>query len=107
MQRIEERQGLYRDIVHRCDIPERTDIGRIRRYNSPANRKHLYGEQGGHCAGCGLHFQQQNLEVDHIISRKKGGTDHLENLQLMCANCNRIKGDRGMAYLNTKLQLAA
>lgn len=105
--RIERRQGLFRDIVHRTDIPERTDIGRIRRYNSSANRKHLYGEQGGHCAGCGEHFMQQHLEVDHIISRKKGGTDHLENLQLMCSNCNRIKGDRGMAYLQTKLQLAA
>lgn len=107
VQRIESRQGLFRDIVHRTDIPERSDIGRIRRYNSPHNKKHLYGEQGGHCAGCGLHFQQQNLEVDHIISRNKGGTDHLENLQLMCGNCNRIKGDRGMAYLQTKLQLAA
>ena len=41
------------------------------------------------------------------ISRRKGGTDHLEKLQLMCSNCNRIKGDRGMAYLQTKLQLAA
>ncbi len=107
VERIEERQGLFRDIVHRTDIPIRTDMGRIRRYNSTHNRKFLYGEQGGHCAGCGTHFQQQHLEVDHIISRQKGGTDHLENLQLMCPNCNRIKGDRGMAYLQTKLQLAA
>ena len=107
IQRIEERQGLFREIVHREDIPERTDIGRIRRYNSPFNRKHLYGEQGGYCAGCHEHFQQTHLEVDHIISRKKGGTDHLDNLQLLCTPCNRKKGDRGMAYLNSRLQIAA
>ena len=107
VERIEQRQGLSRDIVHRTDIPERMDIGRIRRYNSPENRKHLYGEQGGYCAGCSEHFQQQHLEVDHIISRKKGGTDHLENLQLLCSYCNRTKGDRGMAYLQSRLQLAA
>jgi len=107
VRRIEERQGLFRDIVHRTDVPERTDIRHIRRYNSPANKKHLYGEQAGNCAGCGHHFQVQHLEVDHIISRKKGGADHLENLQLLCPHCNRTKGDRGMAYLQTKLQLAA
>ncbi|MCE2500919.1 MAG: HNH endonuclease [Dehalococcoidia bacterium] len=28
------------------------------------------------------------------IPRSGGGTDHLENLQLLCAHCNRVKGDR-------------
>ena len=30
--RIADRQGLYRNIVHRLDIPIRTDLGRIPRY---------------------------------------------------------------------------
>lgn len=47
----------------------------------------------------------QHLEIDHIISRRKGGTDHIDNLQLLCGSCNRIKGDRGMEYLKAKLQL--
>lgn len=67
----------------------------------------LYGEQGGACAGCGEHFKPQHLEVDHIIAQAKGGTDHLENLQLLCGHSNRTKGDRRMAYLRTKLQLSA
>ena len=29
--------------------------------------------------------------------------DHPENLQLLCPNCNRIKGDRDMAYLVARL----
>ncbi len=105
--RIEERQGLFRKIVHRRTIPKRTDLGQLLTYNDATNRKHLYGEQGGSCAGCREHFKPQHLEVDHIIAVAKGGTDHLSNLQLLCGHCNRVKGDRGMEYLRVKLQLAA
>ncbi|MYA61222.1 MAG: HNH endonuclease [Dehalococcoidia bacterium] len=30
------------------------------------------------------------------------GTDHLGNLQLLCSNCNRVKGNRGQDYLIAK-----
>ena len=92
-------------ITPRTDIPKRTDLGKIPRYNSPKNKEKLYGKQSGDCAGCGEHFQVRNLEVDHIISRDKGGTDHFENLQLLCGSCNRVKGNRGMEYLRAHLQL--
>ena len=101
--RMQDELGLFYEGVHRTDIPQRTDLGRLPPYRSHA--KALYGEQGGHCNGCGTHFEARNLEVDHIISRRKGGTDHIENLQLLCGSCNRIKGDRGMEYLRVKLQL--
>lgn len=96
---------LTRKIVHRKDIPKRTDIGQVPRYNVRANRQQLYGEQEGMCAGCGSHFEMRHLDVDHIIARARGGTDHIENLQLLCGSCNRIKGDRGMEYLRAKLHL--
>ena len=105
VQRIADKQGLFREIIHRTDLPKRTDLGPVPRYNCEANRKSLYGEQGGHCVGCRTHFEARHLEVDHIIARQNGGTDHLSNLQLLCGNCNRIKGDRGMEYLQAKLQL--
>ena len=101
--RIEDRQGLWREIVHRNDIPHRTDIGPLP--HPRTQRQTLYGIQEGNCAGCRTHFEGRHLEVDHIISRAKGGTDHLDNLQMLCGSCNRIKGDRGMEYLKVKLQL--
>ena len=104
-QRMHDELGMFYDGAHRTDIPTRTDLGKIRRYNSPENRRRLYGEQSGNCAGCKDHFEARHLEVDHIIARLKGGTDTPDNLQLLCGNCNRIKGERGMAYLRTKLQL--
>jgi site-specific DNA-methyltransferase (adenine-specific) len=91
----------------RDDIPIRDDLGPLPAYNCTHNRQTLYGQQGGHCAGCAEHFMPRHLTVDHIIAKSKGGTDHLENLQLLCGHCNSVKGDRGMAYLRTKLQIAA
>jgi len=56
VQRIEKRQGLWRDIVHRTDIPKRTDLGAVPRYNIPENRRKLYGLQEENCVGCENHF---------------------------------------------------
>ncbi len=44
------------------------------------------------------------LPVDHRVPVSRGGTDHLENLQLLCPHCNRIKGDRDQAYLVARLK---
>ena len=101
--RLADHHGVFGQITARTDVPKRTDLGKL-----PAPRTHrdaLYGQQGGFCTGCGEHFKPRHLEVDHIIARSKGGTDHAENLQLLCGHCNRVKGERGMAYLKTKLQL--
>jgi 5-methylcytosine-specific restriction endonuclease McrA len=44
---------------------------------------------GGICANCGL---SEKLVIDHILSIAKGGLSEIENLQLLCADCNRLKG---------------
>ena len=104
-QRMRDELRMFYDGAHRTDVPQRTDLGKLSRYNSLENRKRLYGEQSGGCGGCAGHFEARHLEVDHIIARRKGGTDHPDNLQLLCGACNRVKGDRGMDYLRVKLQL--
>ena len=103
VERIKADQGLFQEIITRTDIPNRTDLGDIPRYNAPQNKTQLYGEQEGYCNGCGEHFQIRHLELDHIIAETSGGTDHIENLQLLCSHCNRVKGDRGQEYLISRL----
>ncbi len=105
-QRIREAHGRFGDIVHLYDPPSRSDLGKLPRYNCKENKDELYGKQRGCCAGCNVHFEARNLEVDHTIAVSKGGTDHIGNLQLLCGNCNRVKGQRGMQYLQEKLRLA-
>ena len=88
-------------VTARTDIPRRTDIEAPIPYRK---QKHvLFGRQEGMCAGCKILFPFPNLTIDHVVPRAKGGTDHLENLQLLCAACNSIKGDRDMAYLMVRL----
>ena len=89
-------------VTARTDIPRRTDILVPIPYRK---QKHvLFGRQEGRCAGCKYEFPFRILEVDHVIPRSRGGSDHLDNLQLLCPNCNRIKGDREMAYLMARLR---
>ncbi len=95
---------LTRTIIGRTDVPIRTDLGKIPPATSAANRKKLYGEQGGYCNGCSGHFQPPQLTIDHIIPKSKGGSDHIQNLQLLCLHCNAVKGNRTMEYLLAKLQ---
>lgn len=95
--------GMFYKGIHRTDILQRTDIGKLPVYNSKSNKSLLYGEQGGNCRGCGTHFEKHHLEVDRVIAKSKGGPDHIENLQLLCSSCNRTKGNRGQEYLIAKL----
>ena len=102
-QRARNELGLMGGVqaIARSDIPKRTD----REPAPPLSESKvvLYGTQAGHCNGCGTHFMQQHLTVDHIIARSKGGTNHLDNLQLLCGHCNSLKGDRPMEYLRARL----
>ena len=78
--------------VYREDVPRRTDQGKLPDYRT--HKQTLFGRQEGYCAGCRGFFEMRNFTVDHIIARSKGGTDHLDNLQLLCGACNSMKGTK-------------
>ena len=90
-------------VTARTDIPRRTDIDAPINYRK--NKHVLFGQQEGRCAGCRMDFPFKIFEVDHVIPQSRGGTDHLDNLQLLCPHCNRIKGDRPQEYLLSQLAL--
>ena len=105
--RFEEELDLFNPkIIHRTDIPQRTDIGKIPKYTDKKNKQQLYGEQDGLCNGCQIHFPYRNLTIDHIVADTKGGTDHLSNLQLLCGACNSTKGDGTQEELIARLRVS-
>lgn len=56
------------------------------------------------CAYCGKHPPEVILEVDHIISKKEGGKDNIENLITACFECNRGKGSISLDSIPNTLQ---
>jgi 5-methylcytosine-specific restriction endonuclease McrA len=52
-------------------------------------RRAVFERDGGKCAQCGSNF---DLQYDHIIPVALGGATTVENLQLLCGDCNREKG---------------
>ena len=82
--------ALLFQAIRRDDIPYRTDVVDLPSYRT---HKHtLYGLQEGICAGCRVFFPFRNMTIDHILPKARGGTDHFENLQLLCNACNSMKG---------------
>ena len=89
-------------VTARTDIPRRTDIETPIHYRQ--NKHILFGQQEGLCNGCGVMFPFRNFTVDHMVPQSRGGTDHLDNLQLLCGACNSVKGDRPQEHLIARLK---
>lgn len=98
--RLDREVGFFGEVISRDDIPKRSE--KLPNYST---HKHiLYGKQEGSCNGCRGYFPFQNMTVDHIIPVSKGGTDHEENLQLLCGACNSVKSSGTHAELIAKLK---
>ena len=72
--------------------------------NSHRYKLHLYWLQEGRCAGCRRYTYFDHMEVDRIIPSDAGPGYVVENVQLLCSSCNKIKGERSMGYLMGKLR---
>ena len=99
--RLSDDAGIFKDFVHTNKIPVRTDIKLEKETKNVQER--LYTKHEGKCNGCSVEMEQRNLEIDHVIPESKGGPSTYDNYQLLCGNCNRVKGNRTQEYLNAKI----
>ena len=62
----------------------RTSTATWKRVRAEARRR-----ADGQCEGCGM--VDVPLQCDHIRSHAAGGTDHLDNAQMLCEDCHHSK----------------
>ena len=82
---VDKADRTYRKLVHL-----KTEARPANRTYIPAYiRKLIFIRDKYRCVKCG---SREKLEIHHIIPHAKGGSSRLENLQLLCHDCNRRKG---------------
>ena len=96
--RIHRAITLARKLAKGVDRVDRTyrKFTHLRTELRPASREHLSASKRkrillrgkGRCMKCG---SKKNLEIDHVVPLARGGSNRLENLQLLCRDCNRRK----------------
>lgn len=66
-------------------------------------RKMILNKFQGHCAYCGCQISMDDMQVDHIIPKWKGGSDAANNLNPSCRMCNFYKGGNDIETFRKRL----
>jgi 5-methylcytosine-specific restriction endonuclease McrA len=87
-------RGLRRPVRLRSRASERKPRldARVTRDSEPISvdtRLFVWQRDGGRCRNCG---SQANLHFDHVIPQSWGGSSTVENVQVLCRDCNLRKG---------------
>jgi 5-methylcytosine-specific restriction protein A len=60
-------------------------------------RKQVLIRDNWQCKSCGrVCSEKWEAQVDHILPKDGGGSDQLENLQVLCIRCHRKKTQQGL-----------
>lgn len=58
------------------------------------NRRNIYVRDRFRCQYCGTAPGREQLTIDHVVPRSKGGRSTWNNVVVACVRCNSLKGDR-------------
>lgn len=67
------------------------------------SRKALYERDNYQCQYCGCKPGSENLTIDHVLPRSKGGVTSWQNTAIACQDCNRRKGNKLLSECGMKL----
>ena len=58
------------------------------------NRRNIFLRDNYSCVYCEKQLSSEELSVDHVLPKSRGGKDTWDNLVTACKTCNCAKGDR-------------
>lgn len=58
------------------------------------NRRNIFLRDEHRCQYCRQHYSTQNLSLDHVVPRSRGGMTTWDNIVCACLKCNVRKGGR-------------
>ncbi len=67
------------------------------------NRRNIFARDSNRCQYCGRKFATQDLSLDHVTPRSRGGLSTWTNIVCACLKCNVRKGGRTPREANMTL----
>jgi len=92
-----ENEGFVQTVRMRIRVPK---VLLLRDYDQlPAKevrftRENLFDRDNYRCQYCGNTFKADDLNMDHVIPRDRGGRTSWENIVTSCIKCNSRKANR-------------
>ena len=64
---------------------------------TPKSKRHkkqkLIAVYGSYCWWCGKCLTEEEMTIEHLLPRSRGGSNSDENLRLACKSCNQSRGN--------------
>lgn len=76
---------------------------KLPKHDIKLTRKTLYERDRNTCQYCGSKLKTDELNIEHIMPKSRGGQNTWENLVAACIDCNRKKGNRTPEEAGMKL----
>ena len=76
---------------------------RLPRREVKFTRRNIYARDSSRCQYCGKRFSTQELSLDHVVPKSRGGKGTWTNIVCCCVRCNVRKGGRTPAEAHMKL----
>ncbi|MFR2389183.1 HNH endonuclease [Intestinibacter bartlettii] len=86
-----------KDILKQYDETKRKKL-------TKEERIEIYNRFDGRCGYCGEKINIKNMQVDHIVALRVGGTDTLDNMICACRSCNHYKSTYTLEVFEKQLQ---